>query len=82
MDYICEQCPHCQQYVIVAISEINCGIFRHGVERTSFQQMNPHETKEQCDNMASQEQIYGCGKPFKVTRAQDDTYKFEACEYV
>lgn len=57
-------CPHCG--VSVLIAEINCAIFRHGVFKNTFHQIPPHATKTDCDEWKRTEQIYGCGKPFKL----------------
>ena len=55
-------CPHCNQYIY--IESINCGIFRCGIYKYSFEQINPHSSKEICDNLKEHDLIYGCGKPF------------------
>jgi len=74
------ECPHCSGTVI--IEQINCSIFRHGVYISNGSQMNPHECKEVCDNLASTNQIYGCGKPFKLTKNEDGMYLARYCEYI
>ena len=74
------ECPHCSGMVI--IEQINCAIFRHGVHIANGNQMNPHECKEVCNNLASTNQIYGCGKPFKLTKNEDGTYLARDCEYI
>lgn len=56
------QCPHCNEFCL--IEEINCGIFRHGVYKNTLQQIYPHSTKEECEQL--QNLIYGCGKPFEI----------------
>jgi len=43
------KCPHCEEYII--IEKLNCGIFRHGVIKTNGQQINPHASKEMCDDL-------------------------------
>ena len=87
MVYFTKECPHCGQFVLIDIADINCGIFRHGVTKQDFGQMNPHETKPNCDSLAEAEAIYGCGKPFRVVKiaegaAPELSYKLEACDYV
>jgi len=59
-------CPHCEGTIIVNRNELNCRIFRHGIFRHSGEQMNPHSPKEECDRLAAENQIIGCGKPFLV----------------
>ena len=56
-------CPHCKDHII--IEKINCGIFRHG-EFKNGKQIDPHLSKEMCDNLIKNKSIYGCGKPFKI----------------
>ena len=34
------KCPHCEEYII--IEQINCAIFRHGIYKLNFTQINPH----------------------------------------
>jgi len=51
---------------MIEILEINCAIFRCGIYKNNYSQVNPHATKEQCDKLAQDGLIYGCGKPFKV----------------
>ena len=57
-------CPHC--LLIVEIREINCSIFRHGVYKLNYRQIDPHLNKEQCDYLFNNNLIYGCGKPFRI----------------
>jgi hypothetical protein len=79
VDVLIFLCPHCQQQVIVRIQETNCKIFRHGVMKSNYEQINPHATKETCDSLVERGEIYGCGKPFKLT---DDLTQVEACGYI
>lgn len=66
-------CPHCQEYIV--IQELNCGIFRHGVIKTTGQQLPSHASKEECE--AYQDLIYGCGKPFEIRNQ-----KIRKCDYI
>lgn len=72
-------CPHCKEYVI--IKELNCGIFRHGVFKSNGQQIGPHEPKQLCDSYVEQNIIYGCGKPFRVTKSGGNI-EIEICDYI
>lgn len=80
------KCPHCNEYFIVNKNEINCGIFRHAVLRTNNLPINPHETKENCDNMVVNGMVYGCAKPFKITQTIGENmtsqYIVEICDYI
>ena len=58
------QCPHCEQYIL--IEELNCGIFRCGIMKDTFQQIASHASKEECDYLKYNDLIYGCGKPFRI----------------
>jgi hypothetical protein len=68
-------CPHCKGTVI--IEQVNCSIFRHGVFKRSGKQIPPHAPKEDCDNWAKNNDIYGCGKPFKLVDG-----KAVECDYI
>lgn len=74
-------CPHCAAEVIVAKNEIHCSIFRHGVLKGSFRQMDPHSPKETCDRLAQEGQIFGCGKPFRIV-TENNVYSVESCDYL
>ena len=72
-------CPNCNDYV--AIEKINCGIFRHAILKTNNTQINPHASKEECDYYINNNLIYGCCKPFKITK-NNDIFIIETCEYI
>lgn len=76
-DYIVVQCCHCGGDVLIMRNEINCTIFRHGVMKDTFQQINPHSPKDECDMLRNNDMIYGCGKPFRVV---DD--RAVLCDYI
>jgi len=72
-------CPHCENFIV--IKEINCGIFRHGVFINDNKQIDPHETKENCENFIKNKLIYGCGKPFRLLN-NNNNWEIEICEYI
>jgi hypothetical protein len=72
-------CPHCKDYIL--IQELNCGIFRHGVFKSNGQQIGPHEPKQLCDSYVEEKLIYGCGKPFRLTKT-GEKFEIEVCEYI
>jgi hypothetical protein len=80
-DLLIYECPHCKMTCITAINEINCGIFRHGMDKKTNQQINPHESKEKCDQLATNTDIIGCCKPYKISKVADK-YTVEICDYV
>lgn len=49
------ECPYCKGLIL--IEQINCKIFRHAVNKHTFEQVNPHSSY-------IEEEIYGCGYPF------------------
>ena len=73
------QCPHCQEFI--EILEINCAIFRHAIFIATGQQIDPHTSKELCEQYIKDEIIYGCGKPFRVI-IKDSMLVTEFCEYI
>ena len=76
-------CPSCNEMIQVSKNDTNCLIFRHGVLKTDFTQINPHLSKTECDKMFYQNLIYGCGKPFKLIKNLENTIdKVEVCDYI
>ena len=78
-------CPHCNNYVI--IEQLNCKIFRHGVIKSSGQQIPPHSNKEICDELYDKKLIYGCGRPFHVISINTNSNNeleliSEKCDYI
>ena len=73
-------CPHCQEYII--IQELNCKIFRHGIFKISGEQIPPHSIKLDCDKYIENNEIYGCGKPFRIDILENGDWKVEICEYI
>jgi hypothetical protein len=76
------ECPHCHDSIL--IEQLNCKIFRHGVLKSTNQQINPHLSKLECDNLFENNLIYGCGKPFIIINDinEDNNYKVEICDYI
>jgi hypothetical protein len=79
--YIIIQCPHCNDYVYVFLNELNCKIFRHGIYKNNYEQIDPHLPKEKCEFLIQNKLIYGCGKPFKVIK-ENNYYISTVCEYI
>lgn len=69
-------CPHCSVEII--IEQVNCRIFRHAVYVKTGEQLPPHSTKEECDEVFRKGVIYGCGKPFIL----DASCNAIVCEYI
>jgi hypothetical protein len=72
-------CPHCNENVL--IEKLNCKIFRHGILKTTNIQMDPHSSKELCENLIENNLIYGCGKPFKIIQKNNDFIAI-VCDYI
>jgi hypothetical protein len=73
------ECPHCKG--ICHIEQVNCGIFRHAVYKHNNEPIPPHSLKEECERLLQSGQIYGCAKPFRVEK-KDDEYIAVECEYI
>ena len=78
LDFIC---PHCDCHLVVHRNEINCSIFRHAVYKHNMQQINPHESKENCDKLIQEDKVFGCGKPFKII-TEENKYQIIICDYI
>ena len=81
-------CPHCKLLIEVEKNQINCSIFRHGNYFNLVNgniilgnQLEPHCPKEKCDILFKENKIVGCGKPFKLTKKNNDYY-VEICGYI
>lgn len=80
-DHIIVKCPHCKEYISILKKQFNCKIFRHGIYKKNYKQIDPHLKKEECDRLFNEKLIYGCGKPFKLS-VNDNNYKVEVCDYI
>ena len=56
MDYM-NECPWCNQSIW--IEELRCGIFRCGILKDTFRQVDPHLPKPDCDRLFEEGKIYG-----------------------
>ena len=74
-------CPHCQLPIQIMSNEINCAIFRHGTFKVNGKQMDPHTPKNLCDRYAENSEIYGCGKPFKIS-IMNSNIVASVCDYI
>ena len=72
-------CPHCKDPV--AVSELNCRIFRHGVLKNG-QPIPPHASKDECDRLLATDQVaYGCAGPFQVVTTRNGDHVAVVCDY-
>lgn len=72
-------CPHCVQSIEVL--EVNCRIFRCGILKSNYTQINPHLSKVECDKLVNDDLIFGCGKPFELI-SDNGLWKPVPCEYI
>lgn len=78
-------CPHCLGSVVVQRHEVNCQIFRHAVFKDTGLQVNPHASKAELEHLISQDNIYGCGLPFRLSKETSEIVDWthaEACDYI
>ena len=73
------KCPNCDEYII--IEQINCAIFRHGVLKNNLVQINPHLSKNECEELVKNNLIYGCGKPFRLILNNNEWIGI-ICDYI
>ena len=66
-------CPYCD--ISIIIEEMRCGIFRCGVYKETFKQIDPHLSKVECDKLG--DTIYGCGNPFQIKNNE-----VTKCDYI
>ena len=73
-------CPHCKLLIQTLVKEFNCKIFRHGIFKIDYTQIDPHLPKKECDKLKEKGLIYGCGKPYELVKKENDWIAV-ACEY-
>ena len=66
--YFIAICPHCEGGFQVNTKQFNCRIFRHGIYKEGGMQVDPHLSKEKCDYLSKNDLMWGCGKPFEITK--------------
>ena len=76
------ECPHTECKQAIEIIELNCKIFRCGIFKHNFKQIDPHSPKDVCDKLVATGAIYGCGKPFQIVPDISGGMKVVICEYI
>ena len=71
------QCPYPDCNIAIEVIEINCSIFRCGVDKHTCRQIDPHLPKEECDKLKREDKIWGCRRPFQLV---NDT--LICCDYI
>jgi hypothetical protein len=74
-------CVHCNLFVLVKVSDINCKIFRHGAFKDSGEPINPHETLENCNNLLQLNKVYGCCKPLQIIEINKELFA-TSCDFI
>ena len=74
-------CPHCNMYIQVLKKHFNCKIFRCGIYKKNFKQIDSHMKKKKCDILFKNGLIYGCGKPFKIIEKKNEIIVIK-CDYI
>jgi hypothetical protein len=83
-------CPYEDCNISIEIIEINCAIFRCGIYKNNGTQINPHLSKEECDKLKKNDEIWGCGRPFKLCQESKESndsseskdIKIIPCDYI
>jgi hypothetical protein len=73
-------CPHCNDELVVLENEINCKVFRHAIYK-NWKQVNPHASKTVCDQLVTENKVYGCCRPFELIKSTDGKWEIKSCEY-
>ena len=72
-------CPNPKCNMAIIVEQINCGIFRCGVFKETFQQIQPHLSIIDCLDLIDKKLIYGCATPFQVSLINRTA---ERCDYI
>jgi hypothetical protein len=73
-------CPQCD--APVWISSIQCQIFRHAAYKINGEQLPPHTAQKTCEDLANAQLIYGCGKPFRIVKNENNENVAVVCGYI
>ncbi len=76
------ECPNPECKQAIEIIELNCKIFRCGIFKHTYKQINPHSPKDICDELVETGAIYGCGKPFQIVQNISGGMKAVVCGYI
>jgi hypothetical protein len=80
-------CPYedCEGYIVIAPQQVNCGVFRHAVMKTTGRAVNPHASRAKCEELLKNEKVFGCARPFRLKRikkGQETFVSIEECGWV
>ena len=81
-DLLIYECPNCELFIETRMEDVCCGIFRHGVFKCNYQQIPPHADEQSIKHIKDNDQIYGCGLPYQITKDKDDIFQANKCGYI
>jgi len=70
-------CPHCQ--ISIEVLELNCCIFRCGVYRENGEQINQHMPEIEAKLLFLRDQIWGCGRQFRISKLSNGSWLISQC---
>ena len=74
-------CPHCTGSFIINEKDLNCMIVRHAVFKHNMEPINPHASKQICDDLVQNNLVIGCAKPIQIIKKEKEYAAIE-CDYV
>lgn len=80
-EYLIIECPHCKDFIQIYKCDINCGIFRHAILKDNYNLVNPHLSRELCEQLIFEKKIFGCCKPFQIQK-KNNIWNIEICDYI
>ena len=75
------RCPYEDCGVLIEVEALNCKIFRCAVLKCNGQQINPHASQAECEQLIAADAIYGCGRPLTIDY-DDGVLKSKVCGYI
>jgi hypothetical protein len=75
-------CPYCDEFILIYEKDTNCLVFRHGIYKNSFRQIDPHLSKPECERLVSNDLIYGCAGPFMIHMETGNHWVARKCGYI
>lgn len=77
------ECPNCDTQIQVFKNETNCNIFRHGVYKNTYEQIPPHTSKIDCEELLKNDKVFGCCCPFYFCKEPNiNDSKIIICDYI
>ena len=67
-------CPHCLCYVKIYDDEVNCKLFVHAAFKRDHKSVDPHASRQQCDEWLASGLVFGCANAFGL-RLENGTWQ-------